>query len=265
MTVDDAVEELREMGVELPEPPTNGGKIASMRAPWTAEEWFESVSKEGEWLGPCCATISAMRDILLSAMREGGWLRTQDLARFVELADSHDGFADDLRKQPPENPLGRLVRAWDVAAPHASFQGESSRPVDLKNVNDAVWVISNAATSLSWATLTMSENPDAEAKFHSQVGRARALARVIPALKTLSDRIRELDLGPVRGFAIVDGTTGEPFQTVGGIAVYATREKCEQVLASWRQGDTHFGKREASVSIRPCRASMDEGLVLEEG
>lgn len=57
----------------------------------TPEQWVGLLNKDGAWLPVCCASISAARDVLSGALREGGYLDA-DGARAIlcEVAD-HDG------------------------------------------------------------------------------------------------------------------------------------------------------------------------------
>lgn len=57
----------------------------------TSEQWVGLIDKNGAWLPVCCASISAARDVLVTALREGGDLDA-DGARTIlcEVAD-HDG------------------------------------------------------------------------------------------------------------------------------------------------------------------------------
>lgn len=48
----------------------------------TPEQWVELINGDGKWLQICCANVSAIRDALISTLRNGGFM-TQDMANQI--------------------------------------------------------------------------------------------------------------------------------------------------------------------------------------
>ena len=75
-----------------------------------------------------------------------------------------------------------------------------------------------------------------------KANRSMLLYRMLPAWKTLNEKINELDLGPVEGYAIIDLTMGpDAIATNGhGYCVYENGDTVNEMLNLWRQQDKEY-------------------------
>lgn len=64
---------------------------------FTDTEWVDLCQAESELLPSCCSEISAMRDILVSSLRNGKVMSMRDLVKFYRLAENH-GYLQSTNK-----------------------------------------------------------------------------------------------------------------------------------------------------------------------
>jgi len=93
----------------------------------------------------------------------------------------------------------------------------------------------------------------------SEAGMSVFLARFLPALKLLNERIHELNPGDFEGFAIIDESK-EAVSNGHGLCVYKTRKDAEKTLDVMGEYDSK--DRLSNLQIVPVRVSATEGLCL---
>jgi len=222
-------------------------KIKSIQLPFDSEVWTGMANREGELLPVCCANISEIRDRFVSAQCEDGFMDAESIWVIVGCAESHPEMFED-----PKHPVAILKAIWEVIEPVAHIH-LGARKLNTDNVEDAVGIIANFANVRHWSSI-YSSFPE----FHDRVCTTVALTTAIPALKTLTHKIRELDLGPIEGWAICP-RHGEDdiYETKRGLAVWPEREKAEFWLKDWV--DTGQVEPE-KVVLRAVRITIDKGI-----
>ena len=246
------------------------GKIRNVWLPLSPAQWVDVASKTGESLPSCCADISAVRDLLVSALREGGRIEAVDLRAIVERLQSHDGFeafdAKDLATwethatgivtiQPnwPFLPIGYV---WF----HLRDLLHEVRPVepshdDPRNVEDAIWILWGAGSSMI-DTLIGSSGDDSAGH---RAQKLRAIHQMIPAVHTLHDRLAKIAPEPFEAFALVKRDTGEVVGS-GEPFVYETVARLLQRAGWWRAPV----ELRTQFSLHRCKVSLEMGLEVGE-
>jgi hypothetical protein len=238
------IEKLKELGVQDVVISRCWSKIQSVKMPFAPDIWADLANKKGKYLPACCANISAARDEYLKGLREDGYLSTESLCNIVECIDSSHEFNNE--------PLSITKHIWDLVQPVADiFSG--ARPLNGSNINDAISMLGDFCNMYAWATID-SEFPT----FYDRACVTNELYTVIPAIKTIFEKINELNLGPIWGFAICP-RHGEDdiFKTLRGLSVWRTYEEAEKSLKRWI--DTEQVK-ESEVAIRPIKISIENGI-----
>jgi hypothetical protein len=90
-----------------------------------------------------------------------------------------------------------------------------------------------------------------------------SLSRILPAIKTVSERVRELDPGPMDGFALIDQTKGTEAVTTNsdGYCIFETEDAAWSALESLSDSGTPIDPR---IGVRRIRMSMDKGVEFLE-
>jgi len=94
------------------------------------------------------------------------------------------------------------------------------------------------------------------------------LARLIPALKTLNEKIGELNAGAVEGVALVSEDKPDVITTNGrGLVILKTRELANELIELWKRNaeqyeDEIFTKRAEvpKILVRRVKVSMEKGV-----
>jgi len=171
-------EDLSKHGVEIRKNEFGeGDRVRYVRLDWPAEWWADVLNKHGEFLPMCCANLSAIRDNLTTALREGGWIECEDLAECLAYMGGH-GWDDYLQDNgcpmpdPIEDPMLDLIWKWrlveDVA--HLTIR---PRPLDPTNLKDAVRAVHGFAWKL-WQDALFANGPDACPNLQNKAERLRA-------------------------------------------------------------------------------------------
>lgn len=246
------------------------GTIHHVVLPLSPAQWVDVASKTGESLSTCCASISAIRDLLVSALREGGTMNADDLRELVELLREHDGYeefraadlatwegqAASIASTNPDWPFLPIGYVWyclreQLREPHIP---EPARE-DPRNVEDAVWILWRAGSSMIDTFLGGS---DGDTVAH-RAQKLRALHKMIPAVKTLHDRLAEIAPAPFEAFALVRRETGDVVGT-GAPFVFETVEQLLHRAGWWR----NLAERRAMFAVHRCKVSLEKGLEVGE-
>jgi len=235
---------MRDHSIEVYGDYNQPGKVSEVKLDFSPEEWSDVLDKYGEWLPYCCANISRVRDVLTSAKREGGVVGSDELYEAAYLIREHDEGC------PTSGPMARIVEIESLVRPHMVSQ-RAPVSLSLERPEDCVAAASRALYAMDTEQLFSSlDRPPKREEYRDEKGFQRAvrsneerqfthkmfrtisLAKIIPALKGIWDKIDELDLGPIEGWAIMkeDGTVAE---TRSGLAIYIDLERCQEVLQMW--------------------------------
>lgn len=258
------------------------------RLPFTSDEWMDLMNTEGEFLGICCGTISSSRDILLAQLRHGGWISCKDAWELAETLRSHDGFewmtetgnlAPKHRPWKKENdPIYKFWRAWRIISPFADigtvWTSPNPNPKFDDPVHGAVSVLHRGITSLWWSTGCFFEHEnDPEWMTQQRIAQRKlAIARLLPALKTVLERVHTLDYADYSGFALCSKETPDHvLDNSLGLCIFNNKAEAKKMIEAWAVEDDHTQEPRddhtdvrTRVVIRPVRVSTAEGLVFTD-
>jgi hypothetical protein len=226
----------------------------------------------------CCGTISSIRDNLIGALADGGWVDMRNLVQIINLMKSHDGFDDWFEPgftptaETLQNPLYLLVQIWDVVKDlrWASW-------LDVPKKRDPENKAKHSGHALEFALklyglVTMfhvGEYRDPEDKARAQFRHDReaalALAGVIPALRDFTRYVENLPRTPILGFAVVFKTDRDTVcDTAGGTAIYETEAQAKEVIDYWCTNDHDDAPKPEDFELRPVSVTWDTGLVFTD-
>jgi hypothetical protein len=83
------------------------GKVDAVQLDFTDAEWVGLINKEGPHLGVCCAEISAVRDILICALREDRFIDATELEAAATIMERHNRISPTAT-----DPISRLVALY---------------------------------------------------------------------------------------------------------------------------------------------------------
>lgn len=218
-------------------------KIYAVRLNFTPEEWAELVNKYGKYLPACCAEISEIRSILVSAMIEDGEITATDLQDAVELIvnHGHDGLQEE------NHPIARLVALWNLIKDDASLN-LSGVPVDPNSLDGAFGVLCRASAGIRWTSLF--GQPDEHAELHAKMQTYEEFIRIVPAIRTVFTELVEKGVEPFEGWAV---STGDQILRRRGLSIFATRKRAKEVAKLFNsEGDIKF-----KYTVRKVRVSLD--------
>jgi hypothetical protein len=272
----------------------------SVKLPLTAREWCELFMADGAfYMGGCCGTMSALQsDICHTIRMDSGWFDIEELAEIAETMAHHEcGGEDDVEvrfaKIPRSKSLGDLVvtfkaalegpergkdqmidvwqimaLVWHITKDFYAPKVPRAEGSHLSETERAIRVLANTFKWLSWEHMFQAVGtPDAAPLSQTKTNRAMALYKMLPAWKTVAEKMGELDLGPVEGFALIDKEAGpeEVCSNGRGYCVFGTQVEVDDLLALWRQQDKEYEveKRkpiDERIGVRRVRVSAEKGI-----
>lgn len=238
-----------ELGVEIRAPYKKPTKVDDVRFKFSKEVWADLANAEGSLLGRCCANVSAIRDELMGAMREDGWMSAEDIQTIVFCMPGHD-YADG-------HPVAAVKKAYDRLLPYLDLEGRSTRTCDLGNPRD---VCSTVYFGKTWEFcakyVSASIYTDWGNSVHDRAAQNRMIFQTVPIIKALHDKAIEAGFPPVEGYALLD-KAGDIYETTRSLAIYGTREEADKVVGDWVK--TKQAKKR-DVRVAPVRVSMEKGV-----
>lgn len=89
--------------------------VRGVQAPLTPEEWLSIAQREGnDYMGGCCANMSAVQDEISGVFRNGGWIDADEFLRIGEGMRRHDGTDETFRVMDDEDFEKQLARWREV-------------------------------------------------------------------------------------------------------------------------------------------------------
>lgn len=236
----------------------SGRRVESVRLPLAPEQWADLANRWGRYLGVCCGAISTIRDALVEALRDDGWIRVPELRSVIIAATDHGGLVPEKRQNRTRNPWGTIVDVWSAVEPYASPEPSETfqKARDPNILADALRIISGLTLQVAVDDVSGPMDVDRDARHY--VRSCLHLARLAPALATLHTRFAELWPGDFVGVALVrPENPTRIIETVGGLAVYLKPEDAEDTLGWWERTDKDVRNK---VMFRPILVTLDRGL-----
>jgi hypothetical protein len=229
-----------EQGIEVEASRNDPYLISSVKLDFADEEWVDLCNKDGELLPACCANISAIRDVLIDALRNGGFVSCDDLEEAARLYKEHHEMDDN-------DPIKiKLVDLWENIKPFSDRQA-IPHTNNVDSIEDACSIIHNLSNELRYSFLLPPED--------KRVEDALALLKAIPAVKVLYEKIQK-DFPEVQeAFAVCKN--GEIIETIRANGIYINKEFSQAVAKTLAEVDS-----ESSYDVRPVKISLEDGIVF---
>lgn len=229
-------------------------KIYQLQLVFTEHVWVNLLNKEGEFLPPCCSQISFIRDKLMDALREDGWLKAGDLEELALTIKAHE--CDTL---DPLHPLQQIVTLYDLVKDHlvkGTVYGRDT--VDLEDPQSCLSALARYAGLHEFHNYFTANAPP-ERKHHSACCKEHLLLDLEPVIHTLHNKLRELS-EPQSGYGLFD-EKGEVAYSTQGVAVYKTRAIAEEICQAWNENEQGLEKKESKqYHVHYCTLSLKHGL-----
>ena len=208
---------------------------------WSSSDiWLDLLNREGTYLGSCCANISRVRDILFTAARNDRMINSEGLHEIYCLLTDHGYDSKDKN-----NPLNVLCDLWLLIKDDAenSYNG---RKVDPNDLEDAIGILANSCRYLEYNWFFSNhpyEDTSADAVIH--------VAKIIPAIKTVSDKIKNLAL-PTETFAILKNN--EFLETSTGFLFVKSEQTAKEMVEICSPEDNY--------SYKKVKISLEKGIEI---
>lgn len=230
--------------------------IHSVGLSFTPEQWVGLLDKEGEYLPACCGNISRVRDILFSVMRESGLIEVEELGEAAQLIVGHDcvdGQDDD------DDPLKTIVNLWHEVEDYVELD-PYIRGLDPNDPMDAAKIVYNSCQYLNFEMFCAGKTGDEEKdKYCVQKYRMQTLLKMLPALKTLHERVTEIVDGSLEGFAVCQD--GEVIDgRVSGWLIFGEEDEAKKTSDDLNK----HSKKDNPTTVRPVICSLEKGLEFKD-
>lgn len=218
--------------------------------------WMDLFDLEGENLGSCCATISAVRQIIMEAAHNSRYMKAESLYKLVMYVKGHSH--DDEKN---DSVFQYFFDLWDKIKEDVEIE-QFGLPTDPNDPWDCLNVIWRSSSLMSIERMfRQSSDPESEFRYSATMG--LEFLKVYPALKTLFEKIKDLDIPAVEGFAVC---SGDELIESSGLEVFLNSKIAEQIAKDCNQAEERdFEKNppkrpKRHFTTRPVRISMDKGL-----
>lgn len=241
-------------------------KIDKVRINFSPKVWVDVLNTEGEYLPACCADISRIREILNRTCLDNYFIETEKLWELTTLA-KHHGFDKNEK-----DPISKLIALWETIKEDAK-EGNSNWSTGTDDPKSAIEVLNKTSKTIIWNEIFSQSTNDPKQQFHYYAGRQRALATLMSAVRTLYFKMKELDAGPVSGWAIWRDD-GEIAALDSGIAIFNKKNEAEEFCAIWNKQSQNSWDKDKSRKlkkrknkpdnyvIKPTKISLENGIEL---
>ena len=208
----------------------------------SAEIFLDVLNKEGEYLGACCANISRVRDILFGAVRENGMIRMAELHEIYYLLDDHGCFEhnDDANE-----PLNHLKNLWLLVKDDAELD-KVGRETDPNDLEDALDILGSSCSYLRYSHF-FDNHPYED----TEADRQQHIAKIIPAVKTVFEKIQSLNK-TVETYALLK--EGNYLENRTGYVFFKTEDVAKQMVEEMNKND------EPKYSYKKVKISLEKGI-----
>jgi len=249
----------KQFGFKTVADPQQTSKIYRVKLPLNNDQWADILNSEGEYLPSCCVEISYIRDVLANALRDNKYINVEDLNYIASFMSEHEGY--DLEDKI--NPVNILI---DLNKQLKKYYRNptNTRSSDINNPKDVMRELYSIANRISFNDLIGAS--DQQQKDIKSVAHLTNLAQLIPVIKTVYEKIKELDIGPLNGWAIMRDK--EIVMTRDGrYAIFLTEETVKEVYEYFLKEvkiDIELGETKANVpvdlSIKQVKISIEKGI-----
>lgn len=235
------------------------GKVGSVVLILTDEEWCYCCQRDREgYIGPCCGNLAHAQDIMNEAFRDSGRINCDKLEELAYLLKNHDGWCEIENVFDEEkldnDPWLRPIAAWETVKDRANKKDPF--PLDPTVLEDAISIIYRSSYLLFIDSMIETK------RYHNKVVRSDLLRRLIPALRTFTDKIKELDVGEFKGVALCKKGTNEIFTTNMGQTIAENLNEAKQIVTWWKEDDPNF--KEETVEFRNVTINIENGIVFND-
>lgn len=238
------------------------GKVTRVKLPLTPAEWVACCSREGEhYLGGCCGTMGRAQDHL-NAMFRDGMASAKDLYHWYEYVRHHDGYnAKDLpvpAETAATDPIVRILTICEEIQTEGAWKQDWSDALLVmdpsKDLDYALLLLEKHSWWLQSAVIfRKGEGEDAVCHDAEELVK---VAQLLPAVKTVFEKLQAAYPKTIEGYGVVSRKTGEIAKTWMGLAIWGSVERCQELLKTPEDVE--------EFEIRPVRVSATEGLVILE-
>lgn len=283
MTFSDLLQQLNHLGVEycqayeyVDRDQKDVDLISRVLLPFTTDEWCAMCMREGpHYIGGCCGNSSAAQDIMNAVFREGGWIEGRELERVAQLVAGHDpsgpfgdnGKADLLWKEgcAQADPWKKAAAIWHMVKLDIQREVPTGPGKHRSELESAIHTLSNGMDYMTYERFMTRQEEDGSLDSQGKARRLIELARVLPALRIVHDRIRELDVGPFLGFALWDKVRESVATNRMGLCLYETQAEVDAILTIWRDQEKRYTVKKGPsvdevIQVRPVRITLERGL-----
>jgi hypothetical protein len=210
-----------------------------------SEIWVDLFDSEGELLSSCCANISRVRDILIGAARQSGMVATEKLFEIYYLLKDHGCF--ELTGEPTE-PLEYLKNLW--LAVEADTKEQKPIASNPENLLDAIDIIQKACAHITWSKV-FEDHP----MEHTEAGNQLELARMLPALRTLNEKLNTLN-AEVEAYAVYSGE--DVVEIRSGYALFKTEETANMLAKVYNEES-----EDMKCVVKKVKVSLENGIQIQ--
>lgn len=240
----------KKLGVEVETHYGDGDRVNKVRFDLTPATWADLANKEGKLLPVCCANVSAIRDEMIDAMREDGWMRADEMQKVVANMSGHE--------YPDGHPVAKVAAAWRALEGKIELGRQAtadlSEPSDVATCANYSKVL-RFCSEFAFNHICSNWGEDD----HDRAAHNAALCELIPIVKALGESIHRSGFPPVEGYAIVRQSTRHIYGMLRGLAVFPTLAEAEEVMARWLK----TGQVKPKVAeVRAARVSWEHGIEL---
>jgi hypothetical protein len=239
----------KRLNVRVETPYHDGDKVAKVKFHFSRRVWADLANKEGELLAACCANISTIRDQLIDAMRDDGWMDAESLQVCVVNMDGHSWEED--------HPVSKLKQVYDALEPHLKMRDLlSTAPDSVKGAVSRVWFSDIWKFCAEFGSDSMysgwGENAQQRATHNKR------LYDIMPTIRNLYKFLEDTKFGPAHGFALVRVANGELYEFYGrGLALFRNEDEARQCRERWINSEQ---VKPEDVEIKAVRVSLEHGV-----
>lgn len=266
----------------------------TIKLPFSAEEWCSlCMSDGGNYMGGCCGSMSHLQDIMNNIFRfDSGYISCEKLENIAQIMIEHGEekaatawkngkgivFGElpmPLAKLMPKikvgsiSPWDRIALIWHIVKGHYSPKTPDVFGDHVSDLDRSISILSKGLWNLQIGSLFADREKDKQHKSQTKASRALLLSRLIPAIKTINEKVNELELGDIKGYALIAKERGEDqiAHNNFGLCVFKTKKKVNELIQTWEEQaklydepDSRPAPLKEQFGIRKVQISSEKGI-----